>query len=137
MKVKELIAQLELFPDDLETDLMEVESLIKKLSEKNCYKNDIYFKHVSEIDLSRRAYNCLIDDGILTIGHLISTDERQLAKISCLGKKTLKEIKSELLKLDLHLGKRLPNDLMQALGIKRIEDSGYFYKTWYIHKIKD
>jgi DNA-directed RNA polymerase alpha subunit len=135
MKVKELIAKLQEFHDNLETDLIEVECLIKKLVVKDCYKNDIYFKDIGELDISVRSYNCLENDGILTIGHLIATNESELMKIANYGKKTHKEIKSQLSKFGLTMGQRLPKDIMEALGIKR-EDKTYG-QSWYINKIKN
>ena len=138
MKVSELIAKLQEFPDNLETNLIEVESLIKKLITKDCYKNDIYFKDISELEISTRSYNCLKNDGILTIGHLIATNELELIKIANCGKKTLKEIKCALSRFGLTMGRRLTKDLMQALEIER-KDRGYcaYYgcDIWYIHKI--
>jgi len=133
MKVKELIAKLQEFPDNLETDLIEVECLIKKLITKDFYKNDIYFKGIAELEISVRSYNCLKNDGILTIGHLIATKESELIKITNYGKKTHNEIKCQLLRLNLAMGQRLPKDLMQALGIERKDNCW----TWYISKIEN
>jgi DNA-directed RNA polymerase alpha subunit len=138
MKVKELIAKLQEFHDNLETDLVEVESLIKKLITKDCYKNNIYFKDIADLNISVRTYNCLKNEGILTIGHLIATNEHELKRIANFGKQCLKELKFSLSLFGLELGVRLPKDAMAALGIER-QDQRYseYYKGqgWYIIKI--
>lgn len=59
---------------------------------------------VEELELSVRSSNCLKNANIRTIGELTKKTEDDIAKTRNFGKKSLTEIKEQLLKLNLTLG---------------------------------
>ncbi len=59
---------------------------------------------VEELELSVRSSNCLKNANIRTIGELTKKTEDDIAKTRNFGKKSLTEIKEQLLKLSLTLG---------------------------------
>ncbi|BBA85115.1 DNA-directed RNA polymerase subunit alpha [Candidatus Nardonella dryophthoridicola] len=63
--------------------------------------NPIFFKKINNLNLTVRSLNCLKNDNILYIGHLVQIKEQDLLKISNLGKKSLIEIKNSLKNLNL------------------------------------
>lgn len=60
--------------------------------------------HISELDLSVRASNCLEISGIVTVGDLVAKTEDQLLGIKNFGKTTLREVKTKLAQLNLTIG---------------------------------
>ena len=51
---------------------------------------------IRDLDLTTRSINCLLADGIVSIEDLVQRTNRDLLKISLLGKHSLKEIKDML-----------------------------------------
>lgn len=51
---------------------------------------------IKELNISLRAYNCLKNANISTIGKLVQHYETEIMKLSGLGRKSLNEIKDEL-----------------------------------------
>ena len=54
------------------------------------------FSPVWNMELSVRAYHCLQNGKIITIGDLVQKREKDLIRIKNMGKKTLREIKAAL-----------------------------------------
>lgn len=69
---------------------------------------DDYTEHlnrsVDELDLSVRAYNCLKNASIQTIGDLVMRTESEMMKTKNFGKKSLREIKDILESMGLQFG---------------------------------
>ncbi|TAN43770.1 MAG: DNA-directed RNA polymerase subunit alpha [Nitrospirae bacterium] len=64
-------------------------------------------KSIDELELSVRAFNCLKNANIKTIGDLVQSTEHELLKTKNFGSKSLNEIKSVLVSMGLNLGMRL------------------------------
>lgn len=62
---------------------------------------------ISELDLGVRAYNCLAQEKIETIGDLVTKTESELLKLKNFGKTSLKEVKKKLAEQGLSLGMNL------------------------------
>lgn len=71
--------------------------------EKYDVPTSVFKKSIDELNLSVRSYNCLRGAGIKTIGQLCSRNEDQLLKTKNFGRKSLSEIKAELVNLGLYL----------------------------------
>ena len=69
---------------------------------------------VSELELSVRASNCLETAKIRTVGELVQKSEDDLLAVRSFGKTSLKEVKSELEKIGLHLGYPVPDGLLNG-----------------------
>ncbi|MFQ3573371.1 MAG: DNA-directed RNA polymerase subunit alpha C-terminal domain-containing protein, partial [Thermodesulfovibrionales bacterium] len=67
-------------------------------------------KHIDEIELSVRAYNCLKNANIKTIADLVQKTEHEMLRTKNFGRKSLNEIKQVLNSMGLKLGMRLPQD---------------------------
>ncbi len=79
--------------DEEEKQAKYIEDLCAKLS-----------RPISELDLSVRASNCLMVEGIETLGDLVRMTEAMMLEVKNLGKTSLKEIKKKLTDADLALG---------------------------------
>lgn len=66
-------------------------------------------KSLAELNLSVRATNCLESVGINTVRDLVVRSEDELLQVRNFGETTLDEVRDRLLKIDLRLGMRLPN----------------------------
>jgi DNA-directed RNA polymerase subunit alpha len=64
---------------------------------------DILMDKIDRLELTVRAQNCLKSQNIRTIGDLIKKSSRELLSEPNLGKKSLKEIKESLDKINLKL----------------------------------
>ena len=64
-------------------------------------------RSVEELELSVRAYNCLKNANIRTIGELVQRTEAEMLKTKNFGRKSLNEIKEILATMGLQLGMRL------------------------------
>lgn len=73
--------------------------------------NNMLGKSVEELELSVRANNCLRNANIATIGELVQKTEVELMKTKNFGKKSLQEIKDELLRIGLSLGMRIEQEV--------------------------
>lgn len=69
---------------------------------------------VNEIELSVRAANCLNNANITTVGQLAQKTEAEMLKYRNFGKKSLNEIKDKLTGLNLSLGMKFENGLVEA-----------------------
>lgn len=65
-------------------------------------------RHVSELNLTVRARNCLEAKGIALVGDLVKMTEAELLKVENLGRTTLSEIKRRLDEWGLVLGMEAP-----------------------------
>lgn len=70
--------------------------------------NSILARKIDEMELSVRSYNCLINEGIRTLGDLVRKDEMDLLKLPNFGRKSLNELKDNLKNLGLSFGMTLP-----------------------------
>lgn len=64
-------------------------------------------RSVDELELSVRAYNCLKNANIRTIGDLVQRTEQDMLRTKNFGRKSLNEIKEILTRMNLSLGMRL------------------------------
>ncbi|MBF0330187.1 MAG: DNA-directed RNA polymerase subunit alpha [Nitrospirae bacterium] len=64
-------------------------------------------KSIDELELSVRAFNCLKNANIKTIGDLVQKSEHELLRTKNFGRKSLNEIKNVLVSMGLNLGIRL------------------------------
>jgi DNA-directed RNA polymerase subunit alpha len=69
---------------------------------------------VSDLELSVRASNCLETAKIRTVGELVQRTEDDLLSVRSFGKTSLREVKSELEKIGLHLGYPVPDGLLNG-----------------------
>lgn len=69
--------------------------------------NKNLLRHVSELELSVRAANCLKNANIRTIGDLVQKTEPQMLKTKNFGRKSLNEIKEILHGMGLSLGTKV------------------------------
>lgn len=67
------------------------------------------YRSVSDLELSVRSINCLQNAKIETIGDLVQKTESEMLKTKNFGRKSLNEIKTILVGMDLHLGMKLEN----------------------------
>ena len=64
-------------------------------------------RSVDELELSVRAYNCLKNASIRTIGELVQRSEQDMLRTKNFGRKSLNEIKELLQRMNLTLGMKL------------------------------
>jgi DNA-directed RNA polymerase subunit alpha len=69
---------------------------------------------VTELELSVRASNCLETAKIRSVGELVQRTEDELLGVRSFGKTSLREVKSELEKIGLHLGYPVPDGVLNA-----------------------
>jgi len=69
--------------------------------------NENLSRSIEELELSVRAYNCLKNAHIQTIGELVSKTEADLLKTKNFGHKSLNEIKEVLAEMQLSLGMKI------------------------------
>jgi len=82
--------------------LKEERALDRKLAEEADMKRN-YLRSVDELELSKRAYNCLEAAGIKTIGQLLEMTAEDLLKLKSFGEKSLVEIVDKLGAMGLYL----------------------------------
>lgn len=78
---------------------------------------NLFSMSVTELDLSVRAYNCLQQEKIETIGDLITKTESELIKVKSFGKTSLREVKKKLAERGLSLGMNI-EDIKAKKGQK-------------------
>ncbi|MBU1083840.1 MAG: DNA-directed RNA polymerase subunit alpha, partial [Candidatus Omnitrophica bacterium] len=61
-------------------------------------------KPISELELSVRSSNCLVEANIRTIGDLVKRKESEMLKYKNFGKKSLNEINAVLSSMGIQLG---------------------------------
>jgi len=59
---------------------------------------------IEDLDLSIRSYNCLRNAGICSIAELVKKDDRELPALKNFGRKSLREVKDQLLSILSHQG---------------------------------
>jgi len=64
-------------------------------------------RSVDELELSVRAYNCLKNANIRSIGDLVQRSEQEMLRTKNFGRKSLNEIKELLQRMNLQLGMKL------------------------------
>ena len=65
-------------------------------------------KDLVDLQLSGRAFRCLEQEGIRTVGELVQRTEDQLLELKNFGDTSLNEVKEKLEQLGLHLGMKVP-----------------------------
>jgi DNA-directed RNA polymerase subunit alpha len=70
------------------------------------FDNEYLNKSVDELELSVRAFNCLKNANIKTIGDLVQKTENEMLRTKNFGRTSLTEIKDVLVTMGLHLGMR-------------------------------
>jgi DNA-directed RNA polymerase subunit alpha len=89
---------------NLFTDLSESISSKSTVVEKTEAQRDkVLEMTIEELDLSVRSFNCLKRAGINTVEELISKTEADMMKVRNLGRKSLDEVVSKLVAMDLSL----------------------------------
>lgn len=92
-------------------NIVDVEEINKGIFVEDPTKdiNPLLLKHVDELNLTARSYNCLKAVNIRLIGDLVQKTENELLKAPNFGKKSLTEIKNKLSELGLFLGTAIDN----------------------------
>ncbi len=75
--------------------------------------SEYLLKSIDELELSVRAYNCLKNAEIRTIGELVQRSEQEMLKAKNFGRKSLEEIKDTLAGMGLRLGMRVDTSALQ------------------------
>jgi DNA-directed RNA polymerase subunit alpha len=70
-------------------------------------RNENLNRSVEELELSVRAYNCLKNANIQTIGELVQKSEQEMLRTKNFGRKSLNEIKEILTTMGLSLGMKV------------------------------
>jgi len=65
---------------------------------------DLLVKPIEELELSVRAHNCLVQEGIKTIFDLVNRSEDEVLRFKNFGRKSLNEVKENLKAFGLSLG---------------------------------
>ncbi len=75
----------------------------------------ILVKPIEELDLSVRAHNCLLNEGIKRVLDLVNLSEDQVIKMKNFGRKSLNEVKEALKVHGLTLGLDIPESELRQL----------------------
>lgn len=102
-----LVEHLELFifVEDPETATEPQGSVVAVVSQ--AVLSDHLQKNIDELELSVRAYNCLKNANIKTIGDLVRRTEHEMLRTKNFGRRSLNEIKDILHSMGLSLGMRI------------------------------
>ncbi|MCY3774622.1 MAG: DNA-directed RNA polymerase subunit alpha [Candidatus Aminicenantes bacterium] len=87
------------FEEDSEEDVVE--------EDEDQAVNENLIKPVEELELSVRAYNCLKNASVETIGELVVKTEAEMLKTKNFGRKSLSEIKELLAEMGLSFGMKI------------------------------
>lgn len=87
------------FEEDSEEDVVE--------EDEDQAVNENLVKPVEELELSVRAYNCLKNANVETIGELVVKSEAEMLKTKNFGRKSLSEIKELLAEMGLSFGMKI------------------------------
>ncbi len=87
----------------------EVEEVYPAAGDDEEPPNENLFRSVEELELSVRSANCLQNANIQLIGELVQRTEQDMLKTKNFGRKSLKEIKEILTKMELSLGLKIDN----------------------------
>ncbi len=85
-------------------------------SQENQKMKKLLNMSVNEIELSVRAANCLNNANITTVGQLAMKSEAEMLKYRNFGKKSLNEIKDKLVQLNLSLGMKFDDGMVDPQG---------------------
>lgn len=83
---------------------------------------------IEDLDLTVRSYNCLMREGIRTVGELVNRSESDLLDIRNFGQKSIDEVKAKLASLNLALKDSPPGavfDVADAVNFYPDDDSNY------------
>lgn len=75
----------------------------------------VLLKPIEELDLSVRAHNCLLNEGIKRVLDLVNLTEDQVIKMKNFGRKSLNEVKEALKAQGLTLGMNIPESELRQL----------------------
>lgn len=95
-----------------------IESAVEAPSEESDAEIKKLFVSVDDLNLSARSHNSLIRSNIKYLGDLVLMNEKELAEIKNLGKKSLDEIKAKLEECGYPVGSELAESVMNALKQK-------------------
>ena len=94
--------------------------------------NENLLKRVDEMELSVRAYNCLVNENILYIADLVKKTEADMLKLTNFGRKSLNELKDNLKSMGLSFGMDLDDidsELAKELSKKKSLNNGVVSET--------
>ena len=92
-------------------------------SQENQKMKKLLNMSVNEIELSVRAANCLNNANITTVGQLALKTEAEMLKYRNFGKKSLNEIKDKLVQLNLSLGMKFDDGMVEPQGAEPAADA--------------
>ncbi len=95
---------------------VEFDEMPKEQTQENQKMKKLLNMSVNEIELSVRAANCLNNANITTVGQLAMKSEAEMLKYRNFGKKSLNEIKDKLVQLNLSLGMKFDDGLVDPQG---------------------
>ncbi len=94
--------------------------------------NENLLKRVDEMELSVRAYNCLVNENILYIADLVRKTEAEMLKLTNFGRKSLNELKDNLRSMGLSFGMNLDgidSELAKELSKRKNISNGVFLES--------
>lgn len=103
-------------------DLKEDTSMCSDADTGSLGFNENLLKRVDEMELSVRAYNCLVNENILYIADLVRKSENEMLKLTNFGRKSLNELKDNLKVMGLSFGMNLDgidSELTKELSKKK------------------
>ena len=83
--------------------------------------SSVLARRVDSLELSTRSKNALKDDDIYYLDELVEKTEVELSKVPNLGKKSLVEIRTVLIAMDLELGQFLDAETQYTLAVRYYE----------------
>lgn len=95
---------------------VEFDEMPKEQTQENQKMKKLLNMSVNEIELSVRAANCLNNANITTVGQLAMKSEAEMLKYRNFGKKSLNEIKDKLVQLNLSLGMKFDDGMVDPQG---------------------
>lgn len=113
-----LMDHLDLFIFVEESEMTEETAGSMIAAASNPSLNENLLKSIDELELSVRAYNCLKNANIKTIGDLVQKTEHEMLRTKNFGRKSLNEIKEILLSMGLDFGMRIDMDELVRGGGK-------------------
>ncbi|BCB95542.1 DNA-directed RNA polymerase subunit alpha [Dissulfurispira thermophila] len=105
-----LMDHLDLFIFITESEMTEETAGSMIATASNPSLNENLLKSIDELELSVRAYNCLKNANIKTIGDLVQKTEYEMLRTKNFGRKSLNEIKKILINMGLDFGMRIDMD---------------------------
>ncbi len=99
---------------------VEFDEMPKEQTQENQKMKKLLNMSVNEIELSVRAANCLNNANITTVGQLALKSEAEMLKYRNFGKKSLNEIKDKLVQLNLSLGMKFDDGMVDPQGAEPV-----------------